>query len=122
MEALQTVHGEARWLLLLLGTAAVLALLLALLRKRPFGRHHRVLLLAYLIALDLYLVLGMALLVLQAGGPLAPRLVHAGVLLLAALAAHATAAWREGADARRLQRHNLSALLASLLVVFLAGA
>ncbi|MCA9968743.1 MAG: hypothetical protein KC425_00935 [Anaerolineales bacterium] len=119
MSLLLALHAALRWPVQLLGVAGVVVALAGWVGKRPYARPPRVLLLAFIAAVDFNLLLGLILLFMLQDGFPAPRLAHGGLMLLAALVAHSSAAWRSSDGTPTPYRNQLLVTLISLL--FLIG-
>ncbi len=118
MSFLLTLHGELRWLVALAAVIAIVKFGLGWLRRAEFKGADRALMAAFTGLLDLNLLLGLILLFGLGGGFLSYRLEHLVTMLLAIVAAHASAAWRRSDDSVKKFRNNLIVIVvASILVV-----
>ncbi|MCA9868193.1 MAG: hypothetical protein KIS95_02980 [Anaerolineae bacterium] len=118
MDTLMTIHGEIRWLVALAAVIVVVKFLIGWLGKRPYAPIDRTLLMIFTILLDINVLLGLILLFFG-GGFSGPRLEHATTMILAVIAAHMTAMWRNTADSSIKYRNQmLLVLLALVLVIF----
>jgi hypothetical protein len=117
MDFLLKLHGEVRWLVALVAAVVAVRSLVGWLRGLPFGGIDRGLMTVLTILLDLNLVMGLILLVRLPGGLLPNRLEHALTMVLAIMAAHSWALWRNSTDSRLKFRNNLFAVLAVLVLV-----
>jgi hypothetical protein len=114
-----TIHGEIRWLVVLMAVIVVIKFLIGWLGKREYRSLDRTLLMAYTILLDINALLGLILLFFG-GGISGPRLEHATTMILAVMAAHLAARWRPAADSPIKFRNQLMLVLLSLALA-LAG-
>jgi len=112
-----TLHGEIRWLVALAGVAAIVKLAAGLARGSDYGRADRILMAAFTGLLDLNVLLGLVLLLFLPGGFPAYRLEHAVTMLLAAVAAHLSAAWRKSPEPARRLRNDLIVIVVALALV-----
>ncbi len=118
MDTILTIHGEIRWLVALAAVIVVVKFLAGWLGKRPYAPIDRTLLMIFTILLDINVLLGLILLFFG-GGFSGPRLEHATTMILAVIAAHMTAMWRNTADSSIKYRNQmLLVLLALALVIF----
>ena len=118
MSMLMTIHGELRWLVALVGAIVVVKFLIGWLGKRPYAAIDRTVLMIFTILLDINVLLGLILLFFN-GGFTGPRLEHATTMILAVIAAHMSALWRNTTDSSIKYRNQmLMVLLALLLVIF----
>lgn len=117
MFTLLTVHGEIRWLVVLVGAAAALRFAFGWWRGAAYTAADRGLMAAFSGVLDLNLLLGLVLLFSLGGGFPSHRLEHATTMFVAVGLAHATAAWRGSASATKKFRNNLLVVLAALALV-----
>lgn len=86
MEMLFQAHSGLRYLVLLAGAVAAVAFLAGWLSRRPYGRGGRILMTAFLGALDLQVLIGLALFI----GGLRPAGIHGHMtmMILAAVVGH----------------------------------
>lgn len=117
MQILLTVHGEVRWLVALVGAAAVIRFAYGVLARARFGGLDRGLMVGFTALLDLNLVLGLILLFGLPGGLLGYRVEHLATMLLAIIAAHLSAIWRRSNDDARRFRNNLAVVVIALVLV-----
>ena len=111
MNILFTAHSGLRWLILLVAVIAIVKFALGWLKGGEFKGMDRGLMAGFSGLMDLQAVLGLIILIWSgvvngAGFPI-PRLEHAFIMILAAVAAHFSARWKN-ADARTRFRGNLS--------------
>jgi hypothetical protein len=118
MATLLTIHGEIRWLVVLLAVIVIIKFLIGWLGKRNYTSLDRTLLSVYTIVLDINVLLGLILL-LFGGGFSGPRLEHATTMILAAIAGHMTALWRRSTDSTIKFRNQLLLVALSVLLVLL---
>ncbi|MBP6017222.1 MAG: hypothetical protein KA586_10925 [Candidatus Promineofilum sp.] len=118
MDTLMTIHGEIRWLVVLVAAVVVVKFVIGWLGKRPYAAIDRTLLMIFTILLDINVLLGLILLFFG-GGFSGPRLEHATTMILAVIAAHMSAMWRNTADSSIKYRNQmLMVVLALVLVIF----
>jgi hypothetical protein len=113
------IHGEIRWLV---GLAAVVALArfsIGWALKKDYSGLDRGLMAGFTGLLDLNLLLGLVLIV-GLGGLTGPRIEHGVTMLLAAVAAHASAAWKRSDDSAKKYRNNIMVIVGALLLVVVA--
>jgi hypothetical protein len=110
------IHGEIRWLVALVGAFAAVRYAYGLARRAEYKGLDRALMAAFTGLLDLNLLLGLVLL-FGLGGLPGFRLEHAMTMLLAVVAAHASAAWRKSDDALKKFRNNLIVVLIAILLI-----
>jgi len=113
---LLTIHGELRWLVVVVAAIVIIKFLIDWLGKKEYASLDRTLLMIYTIVLDINVLLGLILLFFG-GGFSGPRLEHATTMILAVIAAHMTAMWRRSADSPTKYRNQLLMVLLSLLLV-----
>ena len=116
------IHGLFRWVVVIVGVITVVKLALGVIQKSPFTSLDRRLTLAFSIAMDIQILLGLITLVsmLTTGFPRA-ALEHAFVMILALVAVHLPARWRTAADDVRF-RNTLISFVVSLVLVFIGVA
>ena len=121
MSILLTIHSINRWLVTLVALALLIRLIVGLARKQPFDKSAVALTGAFGGLIDLQMLLGILFLVLdgfaKTGFP-PYRWEHAGIMLLAVMAAHIPARFKNSDDATRT-RNTLIAVSVSLLLVFI---
>ena len=117
MAFLLRFHGEVRWLVALVGTAAAIKFAVGWLRRGEFKTIDRILMLAFTILLDVNLLLGLTLLFGLSGGLTGYRIEHATTMILALVAAHCSGIWRRSDDATRKFRNNLIVVVLALVLV-----
>ena len=119
MNILFMAHSGLRWLILLVAVIAILKYLIGWLRRGQFKGMDRGLMAGYTGLMDLQVTLGLILLLWTGftgmGFPMY-RIEHAVIMILATVAAHLSARWRNADDTTRF-RNNLFAILASLILV-----
>lgn len=116
MDFIRTIHGELRWIITLLALVIIVVFAVGWLGKREYRPLHRSLLTGYTILMDTNVLLGLILL-FSLGLSAAYRLEHALTMILAAVAAHATAIWRKSTDSPTKFRNQLLLVLLSLALV-----
>lgn len=117
MGTLMTIHGEVRWIVVVLAVVIIIKFAIGWLGRRNYASLDRGLLTAYTILLDINVLLGLILLFFN-GGFSGPRLEHATTMLLAVVAGHMTAIWRKSTDSPTKFRNQLLLVALSLLLVF----
>ena len=119
MNILLMAHSGLRWLILVVAVIAILKYLMGWLSRGQFKGMDRGLMSGYTGLMDLQVMLGIILLLWTGftgiGFPLY-RIEHAVIMILAAVAAHLSARWRNADDTIRF-RNNLFVLLASIVLV-----
>lgn len=117
MGTLTTIHGEIRWLVVILAVVIIIKFGIGWLGRRNYTSLDRSLVSAYTILLDINVLLGLILLFFN-GGLNSVRLEHATTMLLAVIAGHMTAIWRKSPDSPTKFRNQLLLIALSLLLVF----
>jgi len=117
MQFLLTFHGEVRWLVALVGVAAVVRFAYGSFARGRFGGLDRGLMAGFTGLLDVNLLLGLILLFGLPGGMVGFRIEHATTMVLAVVAAHVSAMWRRSDDDARKFRNNLVVVLIALALV-----
>ncbi|MBE2201638.1 MAG: hypothetical protein IAE79_23710 [Anaerolinea sp.] len=117
MELFLAVHSGARWFLLLMALLLMSRFALRWWRRLAHTPLDQGMMFAYLITLDLNLLLGLLLLFAFGGGGAENPLARAGLMFLAVLIAHAEAAWRHSGNAPQKFRNSLLVVLLSLVVI-----
>ncbi len=127
MNVILFLHSWVRWLVLLVGLAALIKLVIVLARRGTFDSMARGLTSAFAGLLDLNVLLGLILLVWKglAEGSLfdfsnalaRSRWEHLFVMIFALAAAHLPARWKSQDDAPRTRKTLLAVVAALLLVV-----
>ena len=116
MQHLLKIHGEIRWLVALVAVIALVRFAYGWARRADYKGLDRGLMSAFTGLLDLNLLLGLVLL-FGLGGMPGNRIEHAMTMLLAVVAAHASAAWRKSDDAVKKFRNNLLVVILALVFV-----
>ncbi len=115
------IHGELRWIFLLVALVGVVRAALALARGGQFGRFDRIVRAVYNGLLDLQALYGLVL-VIYLWGRFGfqvlwwRRILHPAVMLLAVVVAHGARAFG-GRDDRRQFRAQLAAYVISLAII-----
>ena len=117
MSFLLTLHGELRWVVALVAVVATAKFALGWTRRAEFKGADRALMAAFTGLLDLNLLLGLILLFRLGGGFVSYRVEHLVTMLLAVVAAHASAAWRKSDDSVKKFRNNLIVIVAATILV-----
>lgn len=122
MEIVLTIHSIVRWIILVVAVVALVKLGLGWLRGGTFDGMDRGVVAGYSGLLDLQALLGVILLFgdaifLGEGFPTA-RILHAIVMILAVVAGHLPARWRQSPAPARY-RGTLAAIGASLVLIFI---
>jgi len=125
MQILLQIHSDTRWLVVILGIAAIVKFLIGWLGKGSFKKADRLLAAAFSGLMDLQAALGLVFflwngLATEIGFP-RQRLEHLGVMLVAVIIGHLPARWKNAADAIRF-RNTLFAVLGALVLVYLGVA
>lgn len=116
MAMLLRFHGDIRWLVVIVAAVVIIKFLIGWLGKKQYAPLDKKLLTAYSILLDINVLLGLILL-FSTRGPNGPRMEHATTMILAVVAAHATAIWRKSNDSPTKYRNQLLMVLLSLALV-----
>jgi hypothetical protein len=117
VEFVLTLHGEIRWLVVLVAAAVAVRSLWGWLGRSAFAGADRALMVVFTTLLDLNLLLGVILLFALPGGFPAFRLEHAVTMILAVATAHSWAIWRRSDDDARKFRNNFFVALAVVVLV-----
>jgi len=121
MSILLTIHSINRWLVTLVALALLIRLIIGLIRKLPFDRSASALTGAFGGLIDLQMLLGVLFFVLdgfaKTGFP-PYRWEHAGIMVMAVIAAHMPARFKNIEAAART-RNALIAVSVSLLLIFI---
>jgi len=116
MSLLLQIHGDIRWLVVIVAAVVIVKFLIGWLGKKNYAKLDKQMLMLYTIVLDINVLLGIILL-LFSRGPIGPRMEHATMMVLAAVAAHLTAIWRKSTDSPTKFRNQLLMVLLSLVFV-----
>ncbi len=109
------IHGDIRWLILLVGLVALVKFILGLVQKKEYQKIDRRLMLAYTIVLDINVLFGIINLFRE--GFTREHMEHGFMMILALIVAHSTAAWRNSDDSAKIFRNNIIAILVSLAFI-----
>ncbi len=125
MQILLQIHSDARWLIVVVGIAAVVKFLIGWFQNGSFKKADRILTAAFSGLMDLQAALGLVFflwngLATEIGFP-RYRLEHLGVMLVAVIVGHLPARWKNAADALKF-RNTLFAVLGALALVYLGVA
>lgn len=112
------LHGEVRWLVVLVAAIAIIKYTVGYFTKSSYSKLDRQLMIGYALLLVLNLVLGLILLVGLGGGWPANRLEHAATMILAIVIAARASSWAKLKDAQIKYRNNLIVLVLSLALIF----
>jgi hypothetical protein len=115
MELLLTIHGLFRWVVVILGIVTLVKLIMGVVQKPPFTKLDRQLTLFFGISMDIQILLGILTLVML--GFTRERMEHAFIMLLALVAVHLPARWRNAPDAVRFRNTLISFAISLVLVV-----
>jgi hypothetical protein len=112
------LHSLWRWVVVLVALVALVRFGLGWLQRKNPELLDRRLTLAFTTVIDIQVLLGILVLALQAvGGTLRmPAIEHAGVMILVAILAHATALWRTR-DENAVLRNNFLDVVAVLILI-----
>lgn len=119
MDLIRTIHGELRWIIVLVAAVVIIKFLIGWLGKREYTSLDRGLLMGYTTLMDINLLLGLILLITY-GISAMHRIEHATTMILAVVVAHLSARWRKSTDSPAKFRNQLIMVVISLLLV-LAG-
>ncbi len=119
MRPLFFAHSGVRFLVLLAGVVALAYLAYAALARKPAGNGGRVVMSAFVGFLDLQVLLGVVLgILLVARGDFYPALVgHVMTMVIAAVVAHASAAYAKRSEGGRADRIRLLGVVVTLLLI-----
>lgn len=115
------IHSINRWLASLSALALLITLITGWLQKKPFDKKTVMLTTAFAGFMDLQMLLGLILLVLNMsikGSIEQDDIEHASTMFLAVIAAHLPALWKKKEDSIRT-RNTLIAVIASIILIFL---
>lgn len=110
------LHSTLRWIIVLVALIAIVKLALGLSQRRAFDGMSRGLMAGYSGLLDLQMLLGLVLIFMM--GLTGTRILHAIILIAAAVAAHLNSRWKTAADATRTRMSLLMVVLSLLLIFF----
>lgn len=117
MDIVRTIHGEMRWLVVLVAIIVIVKFAVGLIRKSEYGPMDRGLMSGLVGLIDLNFLLGLILLI-SLGFDSRTRLEHVGTMFIAVLLAHSNAAWRKSEDSAKKFRNNLILVIVVLALVF----
>lgn len=122
MDILRLIHGEVRWLVVLVIAIALIRFAIGWFGNRAYQPMDRGLMAAVTGLLDLNVTLGIILLLIlgvsENAWP-AVRLEHGLTMILATAVAHSSVRWRNAEDDQRKFRNNFLVVLIVLLLVIL---
>ncbi|HID52921.1 MAG TPA: hypothetical protein EYP41_12920 [Anaerolineae bacterium] len=118
METLATIHGEFRWLVLLVALVAIVKFAIGLIKKQDYTPTDAKIMLAYTVFLDIQLLMGLTLLIFGNNFN-RPHLEHATTMIIAVVVAHLNAIWRKSGDSGKIFRNNIIVILLSLALILL---
>ena len=120
MTILQTLHGEMRWLLVLLAVLAIVKFAVGWLTKAEYKPMDRGIMSGFVGLVDLNVTLGLILIIglgITQGIWPGFRWEHAFTMIIAAAVAHSSAAWRKSEDSAKKFRNNLFVVLGTLVII-----
>lgn len=118
MDLLITLHGEVRWLVLLVALVALVKFILGYVQAKEYTATDKKIMLAYTILFDIQVLLG--LIIILFGGGLNPhRIEHATTMIIALVVVHLNVRWRGSSDSKKVFRNNTIVILISLALVLL---
>lgn len=120
MSTLFNIHSDWRWLIVLLGVAAVIRLAIGLFGRQEYDRSARILTTLFAISIDIQVLIGLVYMIWQGIENDAwprERFEHAAVMIVAAIVAHLPARWRDAPELTRY-RNDLLAVLAAVVIIF----
>jgi len=122
VEIVLAIHSIVRWVILLVAIVAVVKLGLGWRRGGTFDGMDRGVVAGYSGLLDLQMLLGLVLLfgdaIFQGEGFPMVRILHAIVMILAVVAGHLPAMWRQSPNPVRY-RNTLGAIVGSLVLIII---
>ena len=114
------IHSVLRWIVVILGIVTIVVFALGWLRKKPWTQLDTRLSMAFSIAMDVQILIGLILLIwagLSGAGFPRERLEHAFIMVLALVAVHVPMRWKGAPDAKRFRNTLIAYVLAILLVI-----
>ncbi|MCA9958820.1 MAG: hypothetical protein R3E31_17670 [Chloroflexota bacterium] len=115
--SIQNIHGEVRWLVVILAVVIIIKFAIGWLRKQDYNKTDRILMSAFVGFIDVNLLLGL-ILFLQRTVDYTRLFEHVGIMLTTVVLAHTNAAWKNQPSAIKF-RNNLFLIIAVLALVFL---
>jgi hypothetical protein len=112
-------HSLLRWIVVIIGVVTIVKLALGLIQKSAFTGLDRGLTMAFSIAMDIQILIGLLNLVTLSFQR--ANLEHAFVMILALVAVHLPTRWKNAPDAVRF-RNTLISFVVSLVLVFIGVA
>lgn len=124
MSILLMIHSIVRWILVVVALIALIKMIIGVTRKGTYDSMSKGVMSGFIGLFDLQVLLGIIYIVwsgLAGAGFPGYRLIHGGIMVLAAIVAHSTAAWKKSPDATRY-RNNLISLIIVLILVYIGVA
>lgn len=115
-----TLHGELRWIVILLAVALIIKNTIGLVQQRPYSKLDRQLMVAYAIVLVINFFLGLILLFGLGGGVPIYRIEHAVTMLIAIAVAARASKWAKLDDFKKIYRNNLTVVILSVVLILIA--
>lgn len=107
------IHSLLRWLILIVALVVIVKHAIGLVQNHPYDRLSGVLMSVFSGMMDLQVLLGI---IFITTGLFIYRIEHALVMILAAVVAHLSAAWKKKDDRVRY-RNNLLAVIAAVILI-----
>ncbi len=117
MEFLQTLHGSFRWYIAIVALIVIIKFAIGWLTKGKYSKMDRRLLMSLTGLMDLNLIMGLILLFGLDGGFTRNRVDHAVTMILAVVAAHFSARWKNSSGATVKFRNQLITVIVALALV-----
>lgn len=115
MDIVLFLHSWVRWAILLIAVIAAIKFLLGWLNKNDAAKSDRALMSAFSGLIDVQVLLGLILLVIEADFSF-PHIEHLITMLVAAVVAHLPMRWRNAMGAQVL-RNNLMVIVVAILLI-----
>ena len=115
--SLLNIHGEIRWIVVILATAVIIKFSIGWLRKQEYNKIDRILMSSFVGFMDINLLLGL-ILFLQRSFDYMRLFEHVGIMLTTVVLVHTNAMWKNRSSAVKF-RNNLFLVIVALGLVFL---
>jgi hypothetical protein len=124
VSTLLKIHGDVRWIIVLVAVVAVVRLVYGLIREKPYDRVTRTAVMAFSTAIDIQVLLGIIYFIRNGAKDSrwpTHRFEHALTMLSALMIAHFPMRWRKASAPIRF-RNDLAVVLVTMLVVIIGVA
>lgn len=124
MDTLLKIHGDVRWIIVIVAVIAVVRLVLGLIRENSYDRLTQISMMAFSTVIDIQVLLGLIYFIWNGvKDDYWPtyRFEHAITMLIALVIAHLPMRWRTAAASIRF-RNDLAAVLVTMLVIVIGVA